>query len=597
MQRLVNLLTSRRFPFWLLTAAFVLVLPSLWTGWVLDDYIHRLAFSDSVFAERFGISPSTLFTFLDGDPERTRALRDLGVVPWWTLEGVQIAFWRPVAAAFHGLDYALWADSPLLMHLQNVFWYVASAAVLLSFFRRFVGATWVAGLAALLYAVDDAHFMPIAWIANRNTLVSVVFGGAALIAHDRWRRDRRADFGAVSFALFALALLSNEGAVAVAGYLFAYAVFLDRGEWTRRALTLAPYAVVVVIWRMAYRGQGYGTWGSIAYVDPLTNSAEFLTAVFLQGPVLLASQWFMLPADNYMFLHGVQLYAFVIVAYAIVAVVWALLWPLLRTDAVARFFVTGMLIAAIPGCTTRPSERMLFFIGIGAMGVLAQYIAHVSGAGGIDRLPAYDRRIHRATFRVFLVLHLIAAPVLLPLKVSAFAWGGRQLVAGVDEAPVDEDRIAEQTIVVVGAPLFLIPTHIVLRRELQGKALPAAVVPLSSNGGGILPEELTRVDERTIELKADHGFTFFLLRDNRHPFTVGETVQLSDVRAEVLEVDDRGHALRVRYVFSAPLEDPSYHWLRMEGFEFEPFAPPAPGETVRVQFGDGGTASAIRAFF
>jgi hypothetical protein len=40
-----------------------------------------------------------------------------------------------------------------------------------------------------------------------------------------------------------LGLLSNEGAVAACTYLFAYALFIDKGTPRKRALSLAPHVV------------------------------------------------------------------------------------------------------------------------------------------------------------------------------------------------------------------------------------------------------------------------------------------------------------------------------------------------------------------
>src|SRR5437899_567285 len=82
---------------------------------------------------------------------------------------------------------------------------------------------WLVGLATALYAFDDAHGAPVAWIANRNALMSASFGVLALTAHDRWRRQERAGFAWIASGQFLLALLSLEGGIATAGYLAAYA--------------------------------------------------------------------------------------------------------------------------------------------------------------------------------------------------------------------------------------------------------------------------------------------------------------------------------------------------------------------------------------
>lgn len=109
---------------------------------------------------------------------------------------------------------------------------------------RMIGELHRAGLAALLYAVDDAHALPASWLANRNALVAGVFGVLTLIAHDEWRRGRRKWGAFVAPALFLMALLCAESAVIVATYLLAYALFIDRDSLVRRFVALVPAVLV-----------------------------------------------------------------------------------------------------------------------------------------------------------------------------------------------------------------------------------------------------------------------------------------------------------------------------------------------------------------
>ncbi|MES1204492.1 MAG: hypothetical protein ABUS79_01020 [Pseudomonadota bacterium] len=43
---------------------------------------------------------------------------------------------------------------------------------------------WIAGLAAFLYAIDDAHGFAVGWLASRCTLMGTFFAIASLIAHE-----------------------------------------------------------------------------------------------------------------------------------------------------------------------------------------------------------------------------------------------------------------------------------------------------------------------------------------------------------------------------------------------------------------------------
>jgi hypothetical protein len=228
-----------------------LALPSLWVGLQLDDFTIRAAVQERELAEGVSGSRWEPFTFLDGDPRRTRKAMDLGLLPWWTDPECRLAFWRPLTAVTHILDYRVWPDWPWLMHLQSLLWFALLLWATSVLYRRLIGRThaaWIAALAALLFALDDAHAFPAGWLANRNSLLAGLFGVLALVAHDRWRRDGwRA--GALGAPLALLAgLLAKEATVSAGGYLLAYALFLDPAGWRSRWASLLPYLVIGAAW-------------------------------------------------------------------------------------------------------------------------------------------------------------------------------------------------------------------------------------------------------------------------------------------------------------------------------------------------------------
>ena len=72
-----------------------------------------------------------------------------------------------------------------------------------------------------------------------------------------------------------------------------------------------------------------------------------------------------------------------------------------------------------------------------------------------------------------------------------------------------------------------------------------------------------------------------LVRNERHPMTIGETVELTGMRVEVLDTTADGRPAAARFVFDVPLEDPSLRWLSWREGQFEPFTlPPVGGQTT-----------------
>ena len=213
---------------------------SLSAGLGADDHIHRLSLSGSNAIAGMHRGAFDLFRF--ASPEFNRGLMDQGVFPWWADPEARLAFFRPLTSLTHALDHLLWPTSGFMMHAQSMAWFLFGLLGLAALYRRLIQPSFVAALALLVYALDDARAGPISWIANRNALIACAFSVWALVAHDRWRRGGSRASAVLAPLLLALGLLAGEGAVAIGAYLFAYALFIDPGSTRQRALSLAPYA-------------------------------------------------------------------------------------------------------------------------------------------------------------------------------------------------------------------------------------------------------------------------------------------------------------------------------------------------------------------
>lgn len=354
----------------------MLTLPLPGAGLLFDDYHHKLLMQHSASPLRLLNSPWDMFRLIDGGPQRNTELLDFGVLAWWADVNIKGAFWRPIASATHWLDYTLWPTLPALMHAQSIAWYALLVAASEHLYRS-IGVGVTAGLAALLYAVDSVHATPVGFLANRNALISALFGVLTLLAHERWRRPACRRPGAVaSPLLLLLGLLAKEEAVATCTT-WPLAMFLDDAP-SRRLASLVPYAVVIFAWRVTWLRLGYGVSGLGLYVDPLREPLRFAAGGLLKrAPILLLSQLTSLPADLSMLLQGVNRVRLIVAALLIVGVMAAAALPALRSRRITKFWVAGMLLSVLPAATTFPSDRMLLFVGLGAMALIAQLLAAI----------------------------------------------------------------------------------------------------------------------------------------------------------------------------------------------------------------------------
>lgn len=572
-------------PVHLALAAMLLTLPAVGIGWQMDDHLHRLVMLGKGPPE---LSPWQIFSGPSGHPELLRQWVDLGAYPWWISDQFHFSLFRPLSVAAARLDYWLWPTSAALMHLHSLLWLGALVAAVTALYRRLMvpgpGAApwpaWTAGMAALLYAVDEAHGPPASWIANRNALLATLFGVLCLIAHDRWRRDGDRWAGLLAPVWLVLALASGEAALAVAGYLAAYALFLEpagRGRWR----SLAPSGLVLAGWAVVYLVGGFGVSGSGIYIDPLKRPLAFLGALARRAPVSFLGQWSPVPADLGGLLPPERVGGLLAAALLVIAVLAAALLPLLRGDRNARFWLVGSLLSLVPISATIPSNRLLFFVGLGSMALLARFLAGVwTREAWLPRSPLWRR--FAATLAVLLaVVHLPLATLGMPLGALGIAAAGREVDSAADTLPTG-DRLAEQELVLVNVPDYLLfVTHVPTYRTLAGLPVPKRVRALAVGPTAV---EITRMDQRRLRVRLERGFFAGplgrLFRPVEETFAAGDRVALAGLEIEIVKVDDAGVPTEVDYRFATPLEDPSRRWLRWADGGYEPFdLPPVGGSS------------------
>jgi hypothetical protein len=571
-ERLRTLLVHPRLPLIAAALAFLLSLPSLAGGWQGDDWIHRAILLD--LGDAAGRAPLwDLFKFVDNGPI-SEGLRESGVLPWWSAPELRMGFLRPVSAATHMLDTWLWPRSAWPQHLQGVLWYALGVGLVAKLLREVLPGP-AAGIAALLFAVEDAHAIPAAWIANRNAVVTLVLGAMMLLAHLRWRRDGGAKWGAASVALLVVALLSGESAVGAVAYLVAWQVTLEEGSWGRRLAGMAPALGVVAIWRLIYDHLGYGASGSGLYIDPGADLLVFAGAVLERWPALMLAQWFQVPVDIWGALPPGGQLALTATGAALFIGVAALFAPLIRDRPDARFLALGTSLSLIAPCAAFPMDRLLVFAGIGCLGLLGLALSELPTEG-----------LRRTVLLGLGVVHGPLAALMLTARTAALPLVGALFFGMAESSAPADPAVTDQVFIFINSTDFAAAYTGVIRvvEDVPGRPPPERVAVLCSQLGA---PTITRESTNTLVFTRDEGFLAYpleqLMRSVSLPFSVGDRIETVDFQAEVRTVMPDGRPETVAFHFHEALEHPRYRWLETEATGVVPWTPPPVGETAKLE--------------
>lgn len=574
--KLRALLAHERMPLFVALLAIVLLLPVLSTGLMMDDHTHKML----VLGKPYPGGPWgtwDLFRFMDDDPAALKQVVENGQWPWWTVPGFRLAFFRPLASILHTIDYRVWPNAHAWMHAESILIFATAAFFAATFYRRLLGATVCAGLAGLMFAVDDAHSMVIVWIANRHSIIATACGIAALVAYDKARKDGWKLGTILGPLAFTLALLAGENGISTWAYLFAYAVILDEAPWRARLLSLVPYGAISAVWAIGYKLGGYGAAGGAFYIDPVRQMGEYAQAIVVRLPVMLTGQLAAPPADVWMSFPPGKTAGFVVVCMVILAVIAAALAVVLRRNRTAAFFAVGMTLSVLPACATWPGDRNLLFAGLGGFGLVAQFLSTSR-----DHLGQPARALGAFVGGVFILLHLVVAPLFLPVR----AYGTASMFHGFTDRAIQsfprEGTIEGKTVIVVTAPDGVTSNMVMASKISTNAAIPAEFHVLSTAVQGTMT--VRRADEKTLSVVSSAGHfhepTAMVFRDpKRFPLRVGDKVHTTGMVVEVMSLTPDGQLPeRIDFRFDKPLDDPSHVWIYWDKTQFAPLDLPNMGE-------------------
>ncbi|MCC6216189.1 MAG: hypothetical protein IT376_15095 [Polyangiaceae bacterium] len=572
-----------------------------WPGWpfaaaALAVALAAPSLTDGLQGEDWGIVLDATARAFDPwpfhaapDPSRANvAAREAGFVPWFSDPELRIVFFRPLGTWLLQLDALVARATGLsgaagiqLIRAHGLAWLAALIVAGGIALRRLLGPSAAFLLALAVFATDDGKALAAGWISNRPAVVSAALGLFAFVAHDRWRRDGSAVAAVAAPVLLAVAYLGGETALGAALLVVAHALVTERG-WRARGRALAPAALVTLAWAAFYALAGYGARGSSVYVSPLGSPQTFLAELPVRfgASMLGLLVW---PAADGWYAAAALAPAAVAVAVAVVLGAGALT-VLGRAASEARsapLWWAGGALATSATCTVVSSERVLLVPSLAAAGVLGLAGARWLADTRDPRVPRWRRLGAGAGLAWIVTVQALLTAALATVRARTFVPYESSLRAGVDTAFLGvgpEQQLFLVTVPDAGFGGLTVQLGARLRR-----APPRVRVLYPGTGAAAV----TRIDDRTLRLRADGGFfdsiANRMLHDVSRPLPPGHAVRLSGVTVVVEEVgqDSLPRAVLVRT--DRPLDDPSHVWRRWTGDRFERFALPATGATAEVE--------------
>jgi hypothetical protein len=560
--------------------ALAVCIPGLFSGYFLDDYFHIA----TIEGAKTPGAPFALFRFSDGSTETVREYKESGPFPWFMLPDIKLHFFRPLSSATHVLDHAVFPESAFLQHLQSGLWYALLVLAAGLVYRRSLPPQ-LALFAIVIFAVDEAHWIPSIWLAARNALAATAPALLGVVAHLRWRENGWRWGLPLSVLGYALGMLGGETAIAIMAYVLAYEMIGARDNVVSRLRGILPAAAMVVVFLAVYKWQDFGVRGSGIYLDPLGETVQFLLAAPGRYLTLLGTQFFTAPAELSTLTSRAH-YPLVIIGLAAVIIIARAtrsIWPVLDPDTrrALKWLSLGAAGAMLPGLATFPSGRLLLAPSIGFAPVIAVLIHHWWKHRDVG---VKLRRLGPA----LAVVHLVVAPVMW----CVVPWGPAVLDARVravaENVPIDDAVAADTRYVILNSPEPMSGLYTPIVRLVEGHPQPGGWWALTLSMKDLV---VTRTAENAFELAAAEGALIghpmeTLFRSPRDPFTIGDTVAFAEVEIEVLSVEGPWPR-RIRCTFDRPLEDPRFQFLSWgeDGYEIFEWGPVGETRELPYRFG------------
>lgn len=533
---------------------------SVFAGLWGDDFQQR-AFSLAQLSGTSELPWWAMFELADVSP----AQRFGGVVPWWTAEDLHVAFFRPVAVATHLLDHVLWPDRPALMHVHSLVYFGLLCFTATGLYRqidpRSPGVWW----AGLIFAASCAH-VAASWIANRNALLSALFGVLALRAYLYWRSEQWRPGAWWAPVLLVFALLSAEVGVSTLAFVVGFELTRSGEPLRERVLSMAPMLGVVGVWRLAYGWAGYGATASGAYIDPIVSPLVFLDQLPARVPWLLGFAFVPLRA---LAVQGIPSWVLPLLLLLFATTTVAVSIFVVRHWPRARLWVVCALLGLLPLVASLPGERVLTFVVLGLSPIIGMLLV----AWGSRFSRSWPARVGVAAVGLS---HLVVSPAVLAYGSWDHTYGLLPKSGPLPGLGIDaEEGLKGKSLVVVNLPTLNLMREVSTIRAVAGRSPPSFVWILGASTDQV---EVSRIDARTIELHAETGYLLdpfsAFYRGPQRPLSPGDRFETLVFTAEVREVLDGWRPSRVRFRFALPLSHSGLRFVIWRDGDLVEWTPP-----------------------
>jgi hypothetical protein len=186
-------------------------------------------------------------------------------------------------------------------------------------------------------------------------------------------------------------------------------------------------------------------------------------------------------------------------AVVFVALLVAAFAPLVASRRKARFWALGSALSIVPVCATFPTNRVLFFSGLGGMALVTLWLER----WWIGRFAGVRRWVGASVAFVLVLTHFLLAPLLLPLAARALKTLGEPIGRSILSLPADR-ALVNQELIVVNAPDYLLyVSQITPLLHLEHRPIPRRVRGLAIGPSAV---DITRVDSRTLVSTMARGY-------------------------------------------------------------------------------------------